>query len=293
MSANEKKGSLVATTWISLALIASAIEPLVVKLGYQSMATPSQLLVLKFLFGGLFIAPIYTQLYWIGFDGIRRISGAACLFILTYIFMFQALTSISAVILITIITTTPALVAIINRFRGKEIVGLKFWIGFAFCFVGVLFTINVFATEQVALSWKGIALAFASVFTSAMYRTKMDVITKLYKPICVSGYLFIFNAIAALAYFPWLEEISSQTWKLSIWIGFAGAVANVAFLSALHLIGSTRISILTVLQRPLVIILAAVLLKEPLSAIQISGIVLVLIGVHVAKPQKLAVRKTS
>ena len=285
MNTSDKSNS--AFVWVTLALIASSIEPLVVKLGYQSSSSALQLLVLKLLFGGLFIAPIYKKLYWIGIDGLKKLSGAVLAFIATYIFIFYSLTTISAIVLVTIITTTPALVALLNQIRGKEDSNRKFWIGFGFCFVGALLSVNILGTSATKVDTIGVLLAFGSVLTSALYRTQMDGLTKEFKPITVSGYLFLINSILALIALPFIGEISSFTWKISAWIGFAGAIANVAFLSALHLIGSTRISIITVLQRPLVIIAAAFFLKEPITFAQGIGIFMVLIGVQLAKVKKV------
>ena len=280
-----------ALVWVTLALIASSIEPLVVKMGYKSSASAHQLLVLKLIFGGLFIAPIYKKLYWIGFSGLKRLSGAVLAFIATYLFIFYSLTTISAVILITVITTTPAFVAIVNQIRGQDSSDAKFWFGFGLCFVGALLSVNVFTTSDARVDGVGIMLAFGSVLTSTLYRTQMDGLTRDFKPITVSGYLFLINFVLALICFPFIGSIDAFTWKISAWIGFAGAIANVAFLSALHLVGSTRISIITVLQRPLVILAAAILLKEPITLGQGIGIFLVLVGVQLAKVKKKEIKE--
>jgi drug/metabolite transporter (DMT)-like permease len=272
--------------WVATALIASSIEPLVVKLGYRGNATAAQLLILKLIFGGLFIAPIYRHIHWVGKEKLRALLYVSGCFILNYLFVFYSLTTITATVLITIITTTPAVVAIINQFRSHEIAGPKFWLGFGICFVGVILTIDFFNSNTATLDPMGILLAFMSVATSAMYRTKMEAITKEIKPITISAYIFGINAIIGILCIPWIGKVDTQTWQLAAWIGFAGAIANVAFISALKLIGSTRISILTVLQRPLVIVLAALLLKEPLNSTQILGIGMVLIGIQLAKVVK-------
>lgn len=268
--------------WVATALIASSIEPLVVKLGYKGEATAYQFLVLKLILGGLFIAPIYRQITWIGWQQFRSILLLSLVFILNYLFIFYSLETITASVLVTVITTTPAVVAIVNQFRFKEIAGPKFWSGFLLCFLGVMLTIDLFGSSTTLDSY-GLMLAFLSVGTSSLYRTRMDLVTREVKPITNSAYIFMINAVVGLCFFPWVGKVDSYTWQLAAWIGFAGAIANVAFISALKLIGSTRISILTVLQRPLVIVLAALLLKEPLSYVQIAGIVMVLTGVQLAK----------
>lgn len=292
MSSSDNQPKPITVAWVAAALIASSIEPLVVKLGLKGNASASQLLILKLIFGGLFIAPIYKYVTWIGKESLKGILIVSSYFILNYLFIFHSLNRISASVLVTIITVTPAIVAIINQFKSKEIAGPKFWLGFGLCFVGVMLTIDLFNTKSPALDMIGLLLAFSSVATSALYRTKMDVLTKTMKPITISAYIFITNAIVGIVCLPWLDSVDKGTWPIALWIGFAGAVANVAFISALKLIGSTRISILTVLQRPLVIILAAIILKEPLGLYQIAGIAMVLFGVQMAKVEKKVTLKS-
>lgn len=276
--------------WVATALIASSIEPLVVKLGFKAQATAYQFLVLKLILGGLFIAPIYRHITWVGWSQFKSIFLLAVVFVLNYLFMFYSLETITASVLVTIITTTPAVVAIVNQFRFKEIAGPRFWSGFLLCFFGVMLTIDLFGSTT-NLDPFGVMLAFFSVGTSSLYRTRMDVVTRYVKPINISAYIFMINAAIGICFFPWVGEVDSYTWQLAAWIGFAGAIANIAFISALKLIGSTRLSIMTVLQRPLVIILAALLLKEPLSYYQMSGIILVLVGVQLAKISPKAIVK--
>jgi drug/metabolite transporter (DMT)-like permease len=74
---------------------------------------------------------------------------------------------------------------------------------------------------------------------------------------------------------------------MGIWMGFAGAVANIAFLWALCIIGSTRISIFGMLQRPLVIVAASVILHEPLSWLQVVGVAMTLVGIQMANVKRL------
>ena len=281
MDINSKPKPLT-VAWVATALIASSIEPLVVKLGYKGTATAYQFLVLKLVLGGLFIAPIYRYIKWVGWKQFKSLLLLSTFFVFNYLFIFYSLETITASVLVTIITTTPAVVAIVNQIRFKETAGMKFWAGFALCFAGVALTIDLLGTNS-SLDPLGVALAFLSVGTSTLYRTRMDLVTKEVQPITISAYIFMINAVVGLCFFPWIGTIDGYTWQLAAWIGFAGAIANIAFISALKLIGSTRISILTVLQRPLVIILAALILKDPLSFTQIAGILMVLIGVQLAK----------
>ncbi len=80
--------------------------------------------------------------------------------------------------------------------------------------------------------------------------------------------------------------IGPEAIKVGAIVGSAAALANVAFLSAMAIIGSTRVSIISLLQRPLLLILAVVVLNEPASALQIVGIVLTILGVQVAQVKR-------
>jgi drug/metabolite transporter (DMT)-like permease len=68
--------------------------------------------------------------------------------------------------------------------------------------------------------------------------------------------------------------------------GIAGSIANIAFLYALNILGSTNVSLLNMLNQPTVILLSAIILKENLSLYQIVGIVLTIVGINIAKRQK-------
>jgi drug/metabolite transporter (DMT)-like permease len=150
-----------------------------------------------------------------------------------------------------------------------------------------MLTLEIGGRDALSLNLFGIICAVASVVTSALYRTRMDDITKEFSPLTSSLYIFLLNGIiVSFCCLPWALSIPVRLIPLGVAIGVAGAVANVAFLSALHLMGSTRISIVGILQRPLVIIAVALILKESLSLIQIAGIILVLAGIQLATVKK-------
>jgi drug/metabolite transporter (DMT)-like permease len=125
------------------------------------------------------------------------------------------------------------------------------------------------------------------ILSSTIYRTRMETVTKQIPPILVSTYIFLINGTVSLLFiFPFLAPISAQGYGIGVWVGTAAAVANVAFLYALAIVGSTNMSVFNLLQRPLVLVVAALILQEPLSAIQIAGTVLVLIGVRLAQVKR-------
>jgi drug/metabolite transporter (DMT)-like permease len=269
--------------WVAAALLAASIEPVIVKLGYRAAATPIQLLFIKSIVGGILILPLTRKIHRIPLKSFKRILLASLLFLATNALVFLSLVHLSAIEVITITTTTPALVALVNQEKGRDKLSLKFWLGFILCFIGVLLTIEIYKGGTLVLSSVGLLCAFSSVVGSTIYRTQMDEITADVSPIIASSYLFLINAVIALFFIPWLGVIPGNIWVTGAWMGFAGAVANIAFLSAIFLIGSTRISIFSMLQRPVVILATSFILKEFLSPWQIVGILMVIIGIQWAK----------
>lgn len=273
--------------WVAVTIIASSVEPIAVKTGYKASATPLQFVVIKALVGGILIVPLTRTFKWIGLKGVSKFLFVSLLYTLTTALVLIALNYISAVMVITIITTTPALVALINQAKGRDKLKLKFWIGFMIALIGIFLTFDISKVSldisSCTLNFTGFFCVFASVATSAIYRTNLDDLTREYTPFGSSNYIFILNAIIVLMFIaPFTGPIDKSVWALGILIGFTGAIANIGFLAAIHLLGSTKISMLGVLQRPVVIIAVALILKESLNLIQIAGIILVIAGIQMA-----------
>jgi drug/metabolite transporter (DMT)-like permease len=272
-----------------LALLAASIEPIMVKLGYRGQVTPWQLLVMKTSIAALLILPLTGKFRWIQWHGVRRIAGVSVLLLFNNLFTLLALEHISAIMYLTLVTTNPSIIALINSKRGRERLDLKFWLGFILCFAGVLLTLNIRGMAQGETHLAGVLLVLGSMACTIIYRTRMEDITAEFSPGTVSVYIFWVNAAIVLAFVaPWAGPIPLEGWKTGAWLGFAAAVANVAFLAALHILGSTRISIFNMLQRPMVMIAASIILHEPLSLLQAAGIVMVLAGIHLAKVQRIS-----
>ena len=287
----EKELNYTAAAWILAALIAASIEPIIVRMGYRGTVTPYQLLVIKTTVAAILIFPLTRKFRWIGWKGILKIGSVSILLLFNNMCSLIALKNVSAVIYLTLITTNPAIIALLNSYRGRDRLSFKFWAGFILCFAGVLLTLNIQNMDSSKATMIGILFILFAMTCTIIYRTRMEDVTEEFTPVLVSTYIFWINALLVLIFVaPFIDPIPAAGWKIGIWIGFAGAVANVAFLSALHILGATRVSIFNMLQRPLVIICAAVILKEYLSIWQISGIIMVIAGVNISKVKRLKKR---
>ena len=134
---SSQKTNLLVAGLVILGLMAVSIEPIIVKLGYKAQASTFQLMVLRTLVGGVLVLPFTRTFKWEGIKPFKELSLVSFLFIITNVLVFMSLHHLTAVTVITITTTTPAFVALVNQSRGRDILGAKFWLGFALCFFGV------------------------------------------------------------------------------------------------------------------------------------------------------------
>jgi drug/metabolite transporter (DMT)-like permease len=275
---------LVSSMCVVVAILSASIEPIVVKLGYEQNLLPLHLLIVKTIIGSMLILPLTRTYRWIGFKNLGRISFLAMLLLSTSALSIFALKHISAVLVITIITTTPAFVAIINQIIGRDELTPKFWAGFVLCFTGVCLGLD---WSSLSMSFLGFGLIFCAVCTSTTYRVTMEGAARQFSPALISTYMFLINgAVVTALLYPFAGKIPDGAWHIGAWMGLASACANVAFLFALSILGSTRISIINILQRPAIIIAAAIILREPLTLFQGLGVVLVLVGVQMAQVKR-------
>jgi drug/metabolite transporter (DMT)-like permease len=183
----------------------------------------------------------------------------------------------------TVVTTTPALVAIINSSLGRDKLTARFWSGFGLCLLGVVLMLEVKSLTGNPL---GILAVIAAVVTSSIYRVQMETACKAINPLVVSSYQFPINVLLCIPLMFITPTIGPEALKVGAIVGSAAALANIAFLSAMAIIGSTRVSIISLLQRPLLLVLAILVLREPASALQLLGIALTIAGVQLAQVKR-------
>ena len=271
-----------APIWITLALLAASVEPIVAKFAFKDQITAMQLIVLKAGFGALILFPfIFRKLF--DKNAVLRLAPVGCLLFATNSLTIYALSEISVVLLITIITTTPALVGIANSMLGRDQLGSKFWLGFALCFLGIVMTLEY---KDISANLLGLLAALTAAVSSTIYRVRMEIICEKQSPIEAAGITYFFQGLVTLALIPLALPFPDRSLAFGAWIGISAALANIAFVSALNLVGSTRVSILTMIQRPLLIIAAAIFLKEAVSPLQVTGVVLVMIGIQLAEVKR-------
>jgi drug/metabolite transporter (DMT)-like permease len=285
------KPTLSTSAWVILALTAASVEPILIKLGFQAQATPLQLLILKNL-----IAAVVMLVLVRGWKRVEDVSPLAIITVSLLLFAVNAfclfaLTTLTAVELITIITSTPAAVALVNCFRKRDTRGKFFWVGLVASLGGVFLSLQIDPMAiGSALNLTGVVFALAAVVCSTTYRVKIETILKKADPRLVSLNIFVINAAVSVCLLPLLGPLNAAILPFTLWMGIAAALANLAFISAIKQLGATRMSVINLIQRPLIVVIAAFVLHESLGFAQIIGFALVMLGVQMAqvKPRTLA-----
>ncbi len=294
ISASSQQSQISTAAWVMLALTAASVEPILIKLGFQAQATPLQLLILKNLVAALTMLVLvrgWQRPREVKFSSVITVS---LLLFATNAFCLFALTKLTAVELITIITSTPAVVALANCLRRHDHRGRWFWPGLAASLVGVALSLQSgLPGSSFSVNLVGAIMALAAVLSSTVYRIKIETILRQVDPRVMSLNIFVVNGVVSLLLTPWLGAVNPSVIPFVLWMGVAGALANLAFIAAIKALGATRISIINLIQRPLVVLIAAVVLKEALGWPQVLGFILVMLGVQMAQvmprvePEKL------
>lgn len=278
--------------FVIFAIFLASIEPIIVKYGYNhSNINPITVIFFKNLLGGILIIPLTTligsKFKLLELRDIINISKVSLLLLFTTSMMIISLKFIPAVIMLTIFTSTPAFVSIINSIKEKEKTDTVFWLGFLLAFFGITLLLDIYS-NNFAVNNKflvGCFLAFLGVLSSSFYRTTLDELTNKYTPIVVSTYIFLINSFLVLVIFGIFNKFfifTKEGFVVGLYGGIAGSLANISFLYALNILGSTKVSLLNMFQQPTIILLSSIILKEFLKTNQIIGIILVIIGVNLA-----------
>lgn len=283
MTGNSK---FISHIWVTAALFAASIEPIIVKFGFMAKCTAWQLLCVKSIIGAIVLLLLNRKITWVGKDiFFKGVLPVSLLLLTTNTLSILSLQYIEASLLISILTVTPAAVAVVNQALGRDILGRKFWFGFSLCASGLLLTTGGSLGKLHVL---GFILALSAVVSSTVYRVLLEKQTTINSPSLVSAYIYIINGLCALPLLFFLQKdpFPSSAYGMGTLMGVTAALANLAFLWAVSQLGSTRMSIIAMLQRPLIIVISAIILKESLNIWQMAGTALILLGIYLARVQR-------
>jgi len=289
---DQKLNKLLLPSLVMLSLFAASIEPLLVKVGFQKGYSLLSMIFFRNIIACITAIFFIKNRSWLGWQSIFKILPLALLLFFVNVASLFALQFVNVASVLIIVATTPIFVALVNQRLGRDVLQKTFWLGIIISFIGVYLSVGVFQglSSFHVLSFLALLLAIAC---STTYRVYMESVTKIIEPAQISFYIFSINALLSIIFLPFfISTISWQSLSIATWIGVAAALANIAFISAIQYLGATRMSVIDMLQRPLVIIAAVFLLKETLSNLQIAGCILTFIGTQLARVKRVSKEKS-
>ncbi|MBQ7528889.1 DMT family transporter [bacterium] len=280
------------TLWVSLVVVATAVQPILVKLGYRVELDALQLLLMKNLLSALIVLPFVKSFRWLDRDEFWRIARISVFILGINGFSLLALELLPAAVVVTLTTTVPVFVALVNIILGRERNSFKFWLGLGISLVGVALVTQIVAAlvngKVVIDSWLGVLATFAAIACAVTYRVNMEKLTHTFEPKLLWIWCFWINAVVIFAVaLPFVSMPKIEALPLAAGVGLSAAIANSAFLWAIRSVGATSTSVFQLLQRPFILFCTASILGEFLSTSQWMGALLVIVGVGLARPKQL------
>lgn len=282
MSERPAPSRVSANVWAGLALLTGSIEPIAAKIGFHADASPWEVQLARSTVAALVILPLTRRIAWLPRPAAMRVALAAALLFTTTTSMLFALSRLPVADVVSILSLTPATVALAGRWTNRASLGWRFALGLVISIVGVVITTGAFRGEPG--DPLGLACALGSVASSTLYRLNLEKLTTASDPAVISTWIYLVHGVIGLVVLaPFAGMPAHAALTAGCWTGIAAAISNVAFVAALAGLGAARASIVMLLQRPIIVIAAALALAEPLGIEECVGITLVLAGVVLSK----------
>lgn len=255
------------------------------KMAYRVLVAPGELLALRYsisaIFMGLTILLTNPRSFILTrFQLISSLLLGICGYALFSSFFFIALTGLSASLTVLLLYTYPVMVAVLSQFILKEHLGKKGVMALGLASVGMIGLVwgELSISDPKFLLYGVGAAFFYSIYIMYSRKYLSDV------PAMPSSFYVQLGAgvVLSLIHFNNFERpVSIVTNHPAIIIGMAiicSFMAMTLFLAGLRRITSSEASILSTTEPLFGVLIAAMVLEEKLSMVQISGGILILIA---------------
>jgi drug/metabolite transporter (DMT)-like permease len=251
---------------------------------YDDGVPVTTLLFLRFLFAAaLFFLLLVAKRERISVTG-RQILALFCLggvlYTLQSLSFFSAIVYISPSLAALLLYTFPVFVAVLSYFVDKEPLYKQTVLSMLLSLAGLTLVLGAGFSDMKPL---GILLALAAALFYSIYIVTGNRVVKGLSPYVTSAYISLFAAVSTFFVAQGNGgvklQFSGQGWLALLGIVlFSTVIAIAFFFRGLQLIGSTRASVLSMLEPIVTISFSAVLFGESLSWLQLAGGTAVLLG---------------
>ncbi|BCJ87139.1 EamA family transporter [Effusibacillus dendaii] len=275
-----------------------------VKLAYDAGFSPQEVTSSQFLFALLILA-VLSGVQWDNFKRLRRtdiwLLGVLGLCATgTSIFYYVALNYLPATLAIVLLFQSAWIVFIIDYFVTRRKPSGMRWAAILMIVCGTFLAVNLFEKEWKEVSSFGLMLGVLSSISWSAFLYLNEKVTSQAPAIINSFVQVVVSTVVIMLVFPprflWNGSIGQGLWVWAAIIGLLGQVIPpVLFNKGIPLIGGALAGVLAVMELPVAIVSASLVLGEFVNAWQWSGILLIVLGIVVAqlRTTKIEERKES
>lgn len=263
---------------VAVTIGAGSLEPLVVRASALAIS-PAALLVARNVVAAIVVIAVARGLRRVSSKATAQLVAVGLLLFLTSALGLVAFARLPVAVAVTVVSITPIWVGLAVARRAR--LGPRFFAGSLLGVVGVALTAGA-PLPGAEMDAVGLGCALGATLSSAAYRLQVEALGSTHPPERISSYAYAVGAVLALASAP-LVTIDAATAARGAVVGIGAAVSNLAFVAAVAALGAARTSVLLLLQRPVVILLAVLFLGERVGALELAGVVLVLVAVVLAR----------
>lgn len=205
----------------------------------------------------------------------------------------------SAASMAWIVATTPVFTALLAWLFIAEPFGIVRVIGLVIAFIGVLLVVTkgIFTADTLRLpSTTGDLLALASALNWSIFSVASKPMLRRLPPALTMAYLMFFGWLMTLPFFAsmqsWndLPNLSIAGWLAILFLGvFCSGAAYIFWFDALAVIDTAQTAAFIYLEPFVTVIVAALVLSEPFTAISLVGGLTILLGVYLVNRPAVAV----
>ena len=288
---NQSNSATTGIIFVLLGALAIGIMPSAAKVAYQEGANPMAAIVVRSLIGVVGIG-IYMKLtrirFGVGWNTVGYSSFSGAMQSLSSLGIMFSLAYMDVSLAVLIIFCFPFIVAAFTHFSGSSKISGMVLLCFCVAMVGLSLVLGV---KGSSVSLTGIMFAvIGMVSTAAMVLTVAKLSSRI-GPIpanffmtgWTSLYFLIVVAIGPLIGLidePALPE-TVRGWVALFGVGVSFTLGYVLFFIGAAIIGSTRASMLSIMEPVLIILTAMLLIDERLSSTQWVGLILVIVSLMI------------
>jgi len=286
------RAALIGAGFVFVAAFGFSAKAIFVKLAYRYGVDPVTLLALRMLFA----LPVFVvAALWVQRGQAQRLEWrqwAAVLFLglvgyyLASLFDFMGLQYVSAGLERLVLFLYPTLVVLITRFRYHRPISRREMGALALSYIGIAFVFVHDLRVEGGNVPLGTALVFLSASAYAIYLVGTGEVVRRIGTLRFTAYVMSVSCAAVLTQFLLSHPPAQLLHEPRPVYGYALAMALLstvmpAFLlsAGIRVVGARTASMIGVVGPVTTIALAAVFLGEPISAVQLFGAALVLVGV--------------